>query len=257
MSCSWPTAETIGTREPATARTTASSLNGNRSWKLPPPRVEHDDVDVRMCGQRGESRHDRLRRSLPLDPRLADHDSGGRETRRDRRHEIPAGGGVRPREDPDRAWDARQTLLPLRCEEALGGELPLQLLERDEVTSDTEPLDRRRPEGEHRLLLEELCATRDVDGLPLVEVELETLVGATRDRDGQRRSRPRVLQREEDVGPRRIAAELGDLALDPEVRKPSEVNPDAAVERRHGEHLAFAVEEVLDLRHRAQRIGEG
>src|SRR5262249_4501 len=39
VSCSWPTAETTGTRDPAIARTTASSLQGSRSSKLPPPRA--------------------------------------------------------------------------------------------------------------------------------------------------------------------------------------------------------------------------
>ena len=39
VSCSCPTALTIGTGQPATARTTRSSLNGSRSSKLPPPRA--------------------------------------------------------------------------------------------------------------------------------------------------------------------------------------------------------------------------
>ena len=39
VSCSCPTALTTGTGQPATARTTRSSLNGSRSSKLPPPRA--------------------------------------------------------------------------------------------------------------------------------------------------------------------------------------------------------------------------
>ena len=39
VSCSWPTAETIGTGQVANARTTRSSLKGRRSSKLPPPRA--------------------------------------------------------------------------------------------------------------------------------------------------------------------------------------------------------------------------
>src|SRR5205823_3290827 len=39
VSCSWPTAETTATGQPAIARTRRSSLNGSRSSKLPPPRA--------------------------------------------------------------------------------------------------------------------------------------------------------------------------------------------------------------------------
>ena len=39
VSCSWPTAETTGTGQSATARTSRSSENGSRSSKLPPPRA--------------------------------------------------------------------------------------------------------------------------------------------------------------------------------------------------------------------------
>src|SRR4029079_5848407 len=128
-----------------------------------------------------------------LDPRLADHDGGRREASCDRRHEVASCGCLHACEDSDGARGTWQAPLPLRREEALGGELPLQVLEREEVASDTEPLDRRRTEGEDSLLLEELRAAGDMDGLPLVEVEVETLVRAARNGDRQRRSSLRVL----------------------------------------------------------------
>ena len=49
-----------------------------------------------------------------------------------------------------------------------------------------------------------------------------------------------------------IAAELRDLAFDPERGEPAEVQADPAIERRHREDLAVAVEQVLDLGHLAR-----
>ncbi len=167
-----------GTRDAATARTTASSLNGRRSSKLPPPRARTTTSTSgwpASCCERGD---DRCRGALPLHARLADDDLRRREARADRRDEVAASCGVGAGEDPDRARDARQPALPLGREEPLGGELPLQLLERDEVAAEADPLDRRRAEPELRLLLVDLGASGDVDGLALLEAELEPVVGA-------------------------------------------------------------------------------
>ena len=60
------------------------------------------------------------------------------------------------------------------------------------------------------------------------------------------------LQRQEDVRPRLVVAELRDLALDPDGGEAPEVHPDPSVESGDGEDLAVAVEEVLDLRHVAR-----
>ncbi len=213
---------------------------------------EDDDVHVRMAGELGERGDDRVRGALPLHPRLADHDLRRREAGTDRCHEVASRSGVCAGEDPDRARNAREATLPLRREQALGGELALELLEREQVRAEPDPLDRRRPESELRLLLVDLRATGDVDGLAFGEVELEAVVRAPRDRDVERRAGLRILQRQEDVGPGVVAAELGDLPLHPQGGQPAEVHPDAAVERRDGEDLAVAVHEVLDLRHLAR-----
>ena len=60
--------------------------------------------------------------------------------------------------------------LPLSCEEPLGRELALQLLEREQVVAEPDPLDRRRPEPELLLWLVDLRAPRDVNRLALVEM---------------------------------------------------------------------------------------
>ena len=137
-----------GTREAATARTTASSLNGRRSSKLPPPRASTTTSTSGCAASARERGDDRVRGALALHARLAHDDLRRREPRTDRRDEVAARRGVRPGEDPDRARDARQPALPLDGEEPLGGELPLQLLERDEMTAEADPLDRRRAEPE-------------------------------------------------------------------------------------------------------------
>ena len=143
VSCSCPTADTIGTREEATARTTASSLNGSRSSKLPPPRAR-TTTSTSGCAVSAASAAT-IARAAPfaLDACLADDErvvAGKRAP--NRRDEVAARGGVGPGEDPDSARDARERPLPLGREEALGREFPLQLLERDEVAAEPEPLDR-------------------------------------------------------------------------------------------------------------------
>ena len=154
-------------RADATARTTRSSLKGRRSSKLPPPRARTTTSTSGCSVERAQRGDDRAGGALALDARLADDDPRPGEAGADRRDEVAAGGGVRTREDPDRARKARQRALALGREEALRGELPLQLLERDEVRSDPEALHGRRAQAELALLLVELGASGDVHGLAL------------------------------------------------------------------------------------------
>ena len=109
---------------------------------------ENDDVDLRVLGQGRERGHDRFRRASSLHARLADDDLHGREARCDRGDEVATGSSVGPGEDPDGAWDAREPALPLRREQALGCELPLEQLERDQVSADADALDRGGAEPE-------------------------------------------------------------------------------------------------------------
>ncbi len=212
---------------------------------------EHDDVDVRVARELRQCRDDRARSALSLNARLADDDLRRREASADRRHEIASCCGVGSRQDPDRPWDAREPSLPVGREQPFGRELALELLEREEVSAEPEALDRRRPQTELCLLLVDLGAPRDVDGLALRELEREPVEGPPGDRHVERRARLRILQRQEDVRPRVVAPELGDLSLHPQRGQPPEVHPDPPVERRDREDLAVAVDEVLDLRHLA------
>ena len=117
------------------------------------------------------------------------------------------------------------------------------------MAADTDPLERHGPQTELPLQLVQLGATRDVHGLALREPELQAVEGRAGDRDLERRPGLRVLQREEDVRPGRVAAELLDLALDPERGQPAEEACDPAIECGDGVDLAIPVEQRLDLRH--------
>ena len=171
VSCSCPTAETTGTGHAATARTSRSSLNGSRSSKLPPPRAS-TITSTPGCAQSARSASTiALRRPRALDVRLGDEHVRRGEARLDRRDDVALRGGVVAGDEPDPARQERQRALPLGGEEALGRELRLQPLERDEVRADAEALDRERAQAEVAALLEELGPAEDVHALAVGEVE--------------------------------------------------------------------------------------
>ena len=207
---------------------------------------EHDHVDLRLGAHRLQRRHDRERRPRALDERLRDDDPRRREARLDVRDHVPLRRGVVARDEADPARQPRERALALGREQALVGELPLQPLERREVLAEAEALDRERPQAQVAALLEELRAAVDVDALAVGEVEPQPVELPARHRRRQARARLRVLEREEDGLPAGLAAELGDLALDPHRRQPLEPLGDPAVERGDGIDLAIAVDERLD-----------
>src|SRR5439155_24673711 len=106
-----------------------------------------------------------------LDERLGDGDARGREARRDRGDDVALRGGVVPGHEPDLAWQEGQRPLPLRREEALGGELLLQALQGREVRPEAEALDRQRAQPELAALLEEAGPPVDVHALAVREVQ--------------------------------------------------------------------------------------
>ena len=153
-----------------------------------------------------------------------------------------------PVTSPIRRGSAGQRALALGREEALGGELALQPLERGEVrrrgrsARSMSARSRKSPRG-----LEQLRPSEDVDALAVREVEPERVELPARHRHAEARAVGRVLEREEDALPALLAAQLGDLALDPDRRQPREPVGDAAVERGHGVDRAVAVLDRLDL----------
>ena len=130
-------------------------------------------------------------------------------------------------------------------------ELLLQPLERREVVALAEALERERAQLELALRREQLRPPVHVRALALLEVEPQRVELAARDRARQARAVGRILEREEDVRPAGVAAELRDLALDPDGREAGDPVGDAAVERGDGVDLAVAVLQGLDLRHEA------
>ncbi len=81
-----------------------------------------------------------------------------------------------------------------------------QALERGEVRSEAEPLDRKGPEAEVAARLEQLRAAIDVHPLALGQVEPEAVELAAGHRDSQTRSLARILEREEHALPALLAA---------------------------------------------------
>ena len=100
-------------------------------------------------------------------------------------------------------------------------------------------------------MLEELGTAEDVDALAVCEVEPESVELAPPHRDREAGALGRILEREEHRLPVHVAAELGDLALDPHGRQAREPIAHAAVEGRDRVDLAVAARDRLDL-HAAQ-----
>ena len=146
MSCSCPTAETTGTGQRANARTTASSLNGRRSSKLPPPRVDDHDVDGRVGGDAAERGRDAARPPLAPCTRVSAITmwAAGNRAWIAGDH-VAAGGRVGAGDDADGAREARQRPLALRREQALGRQHALEALDRGEMVAEPDPLDRASP----------------------------------------------------------------------------------------------------------------
>ena len=251
MSCSWPTAETTGTAQAATARTTRSSENGSRSSKLPPPRASTITSAPRLhrspiavaieSGARGPCTYVSATTTF----------AGGKRWTMCVSTSLLRGGVVAG-DEADQPREARQRPLALGGEETLGGERALEPLERCEMRAETETLDRQHLQPQLAALLVELGAAEDVHALALAQVELERVELAARHLRRQRRAVLRVLEREEHGRPALLPAELRHLALDPQRRQAVQPRRDARVERPDAVDLAPVDLRGLDL-HPADR----
>ena len=72
VSCSWPTAETIGTPDGSDRADDRLVAEGEEVLEAAASASEDDDVDLRMADELGERGDDRARGALPLHARLAD-----------------------------------------------------------------------------------------------------------------------------------------------------------------------------------------
>ena len=171
VSCSWPTADTIGTGQPANARTTRSSLKGRRSSKLPPPRATTMTSISERSGQLGQRRGDRAGRVRSLHVGLRDQDPGGGKTRAHGGDEVALRCGLVSGQEPDPAGEERERPLALGGEQALGRERLLQPLDPGEGRAEADRLERERAEAEAAARLEELGPAEDVHAVAVGEVE--------------------------------------------------------------------------------------
>ena len=225
------------------------ALVGEREEVLEAPAAagEDDDVDVGLGRDRAERLAHGRGGALSLDERLGDDDPRRWEARLDRGQHVALGGGVVPGDEADPAGQARQRPLARLGEEPLGGELRLQALQRREVLADPEALDRECPQPQLALLLPELGPPVHVHALAVREVEAQPVELPARHRRREAGAALGVLQREEDGLPAGLAAQVGQLALDPERRQALEPRRDALVEPGDRVDLAVAVDERLDL----------
>ena len=176
--------ETTGTAQPATARTTRSSLNGRRSSKLPPPRVSTIDVDSGLRGQLGERRRDRAPAprgpwtyvSATSDPSRPESAPSTAVTKsRLAAASLPVSRPIRRGRAAAGACARRRR--------ALGGQLALQPLDPREDAPRPTRLDRERAQPEDAAGRVELGPPEDVDARR-----------RRRARAAARRSRPRGMR---------------------------------------------------------------
>jgi hypothetical protein len=144
----------------------------------------------------------------------------------------------------------------LALEHSFGGELLLQPLERRQVVAEPEALDRERAHAVVALRLEQLGAPEHVRALAVGEVEPQRVEAGARDRHADARAIGRVLEREEDGLPARVAPELRDLSFDPDRGQAAQPVRHAAVERGDRVDLAIAVLKCLDLHTGIVRPGD-
>ena len=227
-STSWPTPQTTGRLWATTARTTRSSLNDQRSSRLPPPRARivscgasSGRPSVRHCSiqrsSRRNARHDARRRVVALDLARDEDDAGQRPAPRQDVADVAPDDAGRARDDGDRRRARRQRPLAGRVEQALLGQLRLERLEPERQVAEARRLDRLDVELERALRLEQ------VD--PAVDDDPEAGLGLERRADPLV-AEPDALERaavvlEAEVGVARGAdRHPADLALDPDVAQP-------------------------------------
>ena len=178
-----------------------------------------DDDDVAAgVAEHVEGVDDRTRGARPLHVRLGDDDVRGREPRCDHGEHVALRRGVVAGDEPDRPRQERKPAFPLRREQALGGELLFQALDRREQVAGAEPLDRERPQTQLAPLLVQLRPAVDVDPLAVAQVEAKPVKLPARHLDAQAGAVAGILEREEHTLPARLPSELGHLALDPDRR---------------------------------------
>src|SRR5215210_1887442 len=126
---------------------------------------DHDHFDARRGAQATDGVDDRRRGAGSLHVSLGHEDSRRRKARSDSGQDVAFRRGVVSGHQADSLRHERQGTLALGGEQALASELLLQPLERGEVRTEPEPLDRERAEAEVAALLEQLGTAVDVDAL--------------------------------------------------------------------------------------------
>src|SRR5436190_16891816 len=115
------------------------------------------------------------------------------------------------------------------------------------MVAEAEALDRESTHAEVAACLIEIGPAEHVNAFAVGEVDPQRVETRAQDRHAEARAVCRILQREEDALPARVAPQLGHLAFDPDRRQPREPVCDAAVERADRVDALVAVLNRIDL----------
>ena len=151
---------------------------------------EHDHVGAARAEVADRGR-DRRRRARALHVRLRHEHVRGRKALHDVREHVALRRGVVAGDETDQAREAGESAFAALLEQALGGELLLQPLQRREVGAETEALDRERLQPQLAPLRVELCAPEHVHSLSFAQAELERVELAPGHLDRAGSPRPR------------------------------------------------------------------
>ncbi len=135
-----------------------------------------------------------------------------------RRDDIVLRRGVVPRHEADAVRQEGERAFALRGEEPLAGKPPPEALQLDEDGAFAEGLDREHSKLERASRLPEVGTTVDVHAVAVCELQPQRIECRPRHRGRQRGDAVETLQREEHALPGSLAAQLGDLTLDPDGR---------------------------------------
>jgi hypothetical protein len=115
------------------------------------------------------------------------------------------------------------------------------------MVAQPESLDRERAHAEVALRLEELGPAEHVHALAVRQVEPHGVEASPGNRHPEARAVGRILEREEDGLPARVAPELRHLTFHPDRRQALQPVRDPAVEGGDGIDLPISVLDRLDL----------
>ena len=194
---------------------------------------DDDDVDLRVGVELGEGRGDLGHRVRALHGDLADLEAGGRPAAQGVLDDVALGGAGPPADEADPAGEEGQRLLAVAVEQALLGEVALEVLEAGEQLADADRPDLAGVEHEAAALGPERRLGLEDDAGPLAERAGHRVEGVDVDRHRQAHVDVGVAQGQVGGAGAGAAGQLDDLALDPQDRHLLDVLADLHRQQAH------------------------